>query len=124
VERGEPGDSQLIINEWGGAWVVPGQVRVVWAFPGQSTDESQTCPTSSLPQISPDRQDPKKIFFEFAEELKFYFFRMCFELTRGSRPCLQWEIFSPISFPWGSLGHKVSKLLSSIIKVHGDFIYI
>jgi hypothetical protein len=27
--RGEPDDSHCIINEWGGAQVVPGQVRVV-----------------------------------------------------------------------------------------------
>jgi hypothetical protein len=27
--RGEEGDSQTIINEWGGAWVVPSQVREV-----------------------------------------------------------------------------------------------
>jgi hypothetical protein len=29
----EPGDSQPIINEWGGARVVPGQMRVVQAIP-------------------------------------------------------------------------------------------
>jgi hypothetical protein len=27
--REEPGDSHPIIHEWRGAWVVPGQVRVV-----------------------------------------------------------------------------------------------
>jgi hypothetical protein len=27
--KGEPGDSQPIINEWGGAWVIPCQVRAV-----------------------------------------------------------------------------------------------
>jgi hypothetical protein len=26
--RGGPGDLHSIINEWGGAWVVPDQVRV------------------------------------------------------------------------------------------------
>jgi hypothetical protein len=34
------------------------------------------------------------------------------------------EIFSPISFPWGSFGHEVSELLSSTVKVpHGDLGY-
>jgi hypothetical protein len=28
----EPGDFHLIINEWGGREVAPGQVRVVWAI--------------------------------------------------------------------------------------------
>jgi hypothetical protein len=31
--RGGPVDSHSIISEWGGAWVVPAQVRVVWAIP-------------------------------------------------------------------------------------------
>jgi hypothetical protein len=31
--KGDPGDSHLIISEWGGTWVVPSQVRVVWAVP-------------------------------------------------------------------------------------------
>jgi hypothetical protein len=35
--RADPGDSHLILNEWGGACVVPRQVRVVWAIPGQPT---------------------------------------------------------------------------------------
>jgi hypothetical protein len=48
-------------------------------------------------------------------------FQYLFKLTRGSRPYLQREIVSPISFPWGSFGHKASELLSSIVKVsHGD----
>jgi hypothetical protein len=29
METGEPGDSYSIINDWGGAWVVTGQVRAV-----------------------------------------------------------------------------------------------
>jgi hypothetical protein len=34
-------------------------------------------------------------------------FSICFKLTRGSRPYLQGEIVSPISFPWGSFGQDV-----------------
>jgi hypothetical protein len=29
MERGELGDSHPIFNEWGRAWVVPGQLRAV-----------------------------------------------------------------------------------------------
>jgi hypothetical protein len=35
----EPGDFHPIINEWGGAWAVPGQVWVVSAVPGESKSE-------------------------------------------------------------------------------------
>jgi hypothetical protein len=34
-KRAEPGGSHLVMNEWGGAWMVPSQVRVVWAIPRQ-----------------------------------------------------------------------------------------
>jgi hypothetical protein len=27
--RGEQGGSHPVINEWGGAWAIPGQVRVI-----------------------------------------------------------------------------------------------
>jgi hypothetical protein len=50
--REEPGDSHPIINEWGGAWVVPNQVRMVWPIPGQPMYKFRTFPTS-LPQIQP-----------------------------------------------------------------------
>jgi hypothetical protein len=33
----DPGDSHPLMNEWGGVWAVPSQVRVVWAIPGQPT---------------------------------------------------------------------------------------
>jgi hypothetical protein len=49
--REEPGELHPIINEWGGAWVVLRQVRVVCAIAGQPTYESQTFLTSSLPQL-------------------------------------------------------------------------
>jgi hypothetical protein len=40
---------------------------------------------------------------------------------KGQQILLQGEIISPISFPWGSFGHKVFELLSSIVKVsHGN----
>jgi hypothetical protein len=29
MRRGGPGDSHSIINDWGGAWEIPNQVRVV-----------------------------------------------------------------------------------------------
>jgi hypothetical protein len=61
--RAEPGDSHPIINEWKGACMVPSQVRVVRAIPGQPTYESQTFPTSSLPKIPPERQYSKKVLF-------------------------------------------------------------
>jgi hypothetical protein len=32
--REEPGESHPIMNKWRGAWVVPTQVRVVWAALG------------------------------------------------------------------------------------------
>jgi hypothetical protein len=35
--RAGPGDSHPVMKEWGGAWEVPSQVRVVWAVPGQPT---------------------------------------------------------------------------------------
>jgi hypothetical protein len=51
-------------------------------------------------------------------------FSICFELTRDSRPYLQGEIVSPISFLRGSFGHKVSELLSSAVKFpHGDLVH-
>jgi hypothetical protein len=53
--REEPGDSHPIINQWGGAWVVPGpgeggprvsmvNLKCVFSF------KSQTLPNFSLPQ--------------------------------------------------------------------------
>jgi hypothetical protein len=44
----DPGDSHPVVKEWGGTWVVPSQVRVVWAIPWQST-WAQTFPTSIKP---------------------------------------------------------------------------
>jgi hypothetical protein len=32
--RADPGGSHPIMNEWGGAWAVPSQMRVVWPSPG------------------------------------------------------------------------------------------
>jgi hypothetical protein len=34
--RADPGDSHPMKNQWVGAWVVPSQVRVVWAIPGEA----------------------------------------------------------------------------------------
>jgi hypothetical protein len=58
--REEPGDSPLIINEWGGAWVVPGPGKgslspwarawLIWnAILSHVFSESQTLPNYSLP---------------------------------------------------------------------------
>jgi hypothetical protein len=46
--RAETGDFHPVISEWGGAWVVPCQVQVDWANPGQLTYDSQTFPISGL----------------------------------------------------------------------------
>jgi hypothetical protein len=59
---------------------------------------------------------PKTSLLGVAEGGQFIF-SICFELTRGSRSYLYREIISPISFSWGSFGHKGSELLSSIAKV-------
>jgi hypothetical protein len=48
--RADPEDSHPVMNKWGGAWAIPSQVRVVLAIPGQPIHESQTFPTSTLPQ--------------------------------------------------------------------------
>jgi hypothetical protein len=40
MERGRPGDFHPISNEWGGAWVVPSQVRVVWPSLGKKKKKS------------------------------------------------------------------------------------
>jgi hypothetical protein len=129
--REEPGDSHPIIIEWGGAWVVPSYVRVVWAVSGQPTYESQTFPTSRLPQIVSERQYSKNFLFGRLGKgvCVWSIFSICFELTRSSRLYLQGEIVSSASFSWGPFGHKVSELLSSIVKVsqeiwvaHGDLV--
>jgi hypothetical protein len=46
--REEPGDSHPIINEWGGTWAVPGQVRVVWAVPEPDVAHLHMSPELSL----------------------------------------------------------------------------
>jgi hypothetical protein len=95
------------MKEWRGAWVVSSQVRVVWAIPG-NPHVPPTFPTSSLPQIPLERQYSKKFFCEVAEG-EWSIFSICFKLTRAADPTYKGKL-SPISFPWGSFGCKVSEL--------------
>jgi hypothetical protein len=118
--RAEPGDSPPIINERGGVWAVSGQVKVVWAITKPDVNNLHTHMNSKLSLLLAWGTRSWKNLFEVAEGLDYLFFWMCFKLTRGNRPYLQGEIVFPIFFPWCSFGHKVSELLSSIIKVpHG-----
>jgi hypothetical protein len=49
MRRAEAADSHPIINEWGGTWVVPSQVRVVW---GVSEPDVGNLHTHRSPELS------------------------------------------------------------------------
>jgi hypothetical protein len=132
---GEPGDSQTIINEWGGAWVVPrlgeGDLSWPWVWVWitythlqlkrrlRERDEcsiwntilshifyvSRTFPNSSLPQLPPERQDPKYLF-KVAEMLVFPSSESALSWQGAADPTYKRKIVSPTSLPWGSFGHK------------------
>jgi hypothetical protein len=50
---------------------------------------------------------------------------------RGNLPCLQGEIVTPISFPWGSFRHRClkycpaqSRFLMDILAIHGEIVFL
>jgi hypothetical protein len=47
--REESEDSHPIINDFRGTWLIPGQVRVIKAIPGQLAYKSRNFPTLSFP---------------------------------------------------------------------------
>jgi hypothetical protein len=52
-----------IVNEWGGPWAIPTQVRGVWAIIPRQHTWAPNFSTSSLPQTPHKRQYSKKFFF-------------------------------------------------------------
>jgi hypothetical protein len=96
--REEPGDFHPVMNEWGGSWA---RWEQSWAWNViVSFYESWT---HSLPQIPPERQDPKKLI-EVAEELGFSFLLNLLWADKGQQTlaargnCL--SCFFPLKLIW------------------------
>jgi hypothetical protein len=125
-QKGEPGDFYPIINEWEGAWVVPRPGEGgPWARPWSIWDVIlfwiPNFPNFNLPQILPDRQDPEKIILRLLRGWSSLFSSESASGWQGTTdPTYNGNCLSCF-FLWGPFGHKVSKYLSSTIKVpNGD----
>jgi hypothetical protein len=76
--RADTGDSHPIMNEWGGAGMVPSQVQVVWAIP-VNLDDPQRFPTSSLPHSDQGFTGYSQDVYKLSSHLKLHKGSCCFQ---------------------------------------------